>query len=105
VLLPVLALAACGGDDDSASENPPKLPDLTVPQIDRTETTTSPTTTETAPEAAPTPDTPPSTGGGTTAPETTPPPQDAPENDTAPPADSPAERFEEFCNENPGACG
>ena len=33
------------------------------------------------------------------------PPADTPENDTPPPADSPAERFEEFCNENPGACG
>jgi hypothetical protein len=47
---------------------------------------------------------PPSSGGGAPAPEAEP-PQDSPENDTAPPADSPAERFEEFCNENPGACG
>ena len=36
---------------------------------------------------------PPSTGGGTPAPE------------AEPPADSPAERFEEFCDDNPGACG
>ena len=32
-------------------------------------------------------------------------PSDTPENDTPPPADSPAERFEQFCNDNPGACG
>jgi hypothetical protein len=107
MLLAVAALAGCGGDDDD-SEKPTKLPDLTVPQSDRPETTTSPTETETVPETEPepTPTTPPSTGGGNPAPETTPQQQpDAPENDTAPPADSPAERFEEFCNENPGACG
>jgi hypothetical protein len=33
------------------------------------------------------------------------PPADTPESDAPPPADSPAERFEEYCNENPGACG
>jgi hypothetical protein len=32
-------------------------------------------------------------------------PADTPENDSPPPKDSPAERFEEYCNENPGACG
>jgi hypothetical protein len=39
-------------------------------------------------------------------PATTPaPPADTPESDVPPPEDSPAERFEEYCNENPGACG
>ena len=33
--------------------------------------------------------------------ETTP---DTPQNDTPPPEDSPAERFEDFCAQNPGAC-
>ena len=33
------------------------------------------------------------------------PPADSPDNDTPPPEDTPAERFEEYCNENPGACG
>ena len=47
---------------------------------------------------------PPSTGGGAPAPEPEPAP-DTPENDAPPPADSPAERFEEFCDDNPGACG
>jgi hypothetical protein len=39
---------------------------------------------------------------GPTTPE---PPADTPENDAPPPEDTPAERFEEYCNENPGACG
>jgi hypothetical protein len=90
------AIAGCGGDNEAA-EAPPPLPDLTVPQTDTkesTDTETAPPVTETAPPAT----------------ETVPAPQpepvpDSPENDTPPPADSPAERFEEFCNENPGACG
>jgi hypothetical protein len=32
-------------------------------------------------------------------------PTDTPENDAPPPEGSPAERFEQYCNENPGACG
>lgn len=53
--------------------------------------------------------------GGTTAPTTPPadtggdsggtaPPADSEQNDTPPPSGSPAERFEQFCQENPGAC-
>ena len=42
---------------------------------------------------------------GDGAPPETAPPADTPENDAPPPEDSPAERFEEFCDENPGACG
>ena len=37
-------------------------------------------------------------GGGAAA------PQDTETNDTPPPSGSPAERFERFCEENPGAC-
>jgi hypothetical protein len=40
-------------------------------------------------------------GGGAAAPETA---QDGPESDTPPPAGSDAERFEDFCAQNPGAC-
>ena len=87
-------MAGCGGDDEPSAETERALPNLTVPQGDRTDTET-----EAAPETVP-----PSTGGGTPAPEAEP-PADTPENDTAPPADSPAERFEEFCDDNPGACG
>jgi hypothetical protein len=111
VLAALLALAllasGCGGDDEPSAETEPALPNLTVPQGEATETeqlvepvpdpqteTLPPVETETVP---------PSTGGGTQAPEAEPTP-DTPENDTPPPADSPAERFEEFCNDNPGAC-
>jgi hypothetical protein len=105
--LAALLLVGCGGDDESADETTPALPNLTVPRGDTGETV--------EPEPAPVPDpateplppvetVPPSSGGGAPAPETEPPP-DSPENDAPPPADSPAERFEEFCNENPGACG
>jgi hypothetical protein len=97
-LLVLLAATVGCGADNEAAEAPPPLPDLTVPQTDADESTgteTTPPVTETTPpattEAAPEPQ-----------PETVP---DSPANDTPPPADSPAERFEEFCNENPGACG
>jgi hypothetical protein len=40
-------------------------------------------------------------GGGAAAPEAAP---DGPTNDTPPPAGSNAERFEDFCAQNPGAC-
>ena len=56
-----------------------------------TPTTVDPAT-ETLPEEGP----------ETTTPEA---PADTPENDAPPPDDTPAERFEEYCNENPGACG
>jgi hypothetical protein len=100
----------CGADDEPAANPPPTLPDLTVPQTDEAppvdpETETlAPAPPEPEPEPAPEP-APPSTGG-TPAPAPAPePPADSPENDTPPPTNSPAERFEEFCNENPGACG
>jgi hypothetical protein len=32
-------------------------------------------------------------------------PSDTPQNDAPPPQGSPAERFEQYCNDNPGACG
>lgn len=38
-----------------------------------------------------------SSGGATT-------PQDTEQNDTPPPSGSPAEKFEKFCEQNPGAC-
>jgi hypothetical protein len=110
-----LALAGCGGDDESADETTPALPDLTVPRGDTGEEVEPAPAPAPEPETAPQPNfetetlappetAPPSTGGGTPAPESEPPP-DTPENDAPPPEGSPAERFEEFCNENPGACG
>ena len=96
-------LAACGGDDEPKADTTPTVPELTVPQTDETEPPPSDTETETTP-AEPTETVPPTDDGGTTAPEPEA-PTDTPDNDTPPPEDSPAERFEEFCNENPGACG
>jgi hypothetical protein len=93
----VVSATGCGADDETSAA-PPRDPELTIPRTEAeppppetTETTetVAPPTTETAP--------PPTT-------ETTP-PVDSPENDTPPPEGSPAERFEDFCNENPGACG
>jgi hypothetical protein len=94
LLLTLLALAAgCGGDDEA--DNPPALPDLTVPRE------TAPPATETLPQ---TETSPPATTPSAIVPDTTTAP-DSPQNDTPPPTDTPAERFEQFCNENPGACG
>jgi hypothetical protein len=91
--------AGCGGDDE-ASQKPPKPPELTVPRGTRTqqETTGTETTRQTAPSGAP------QTEGSGGAPSRSA-PQDSPQNDSAPPKGSPAERFERFCDENPGACG
>jgi hypothetical protein len=93
---------ACGGDDEPDATGTTTTPELTVPQTvtpdTQTTTTPPPTITETQP--------PPATGpsGGTTAP-ATPQQQDSPENDSPAPKGSPAEKFEKFCDENPGACG
>jgi hypothetical protein len=102
-LLAGTMLLGCGGDDEPAADTAP-VPELDIPQTDETEPPPTETETETtAPE--PTDTTPaPEDDGGTTAPEQEA-PTDTPDNDAPPPEDSPAERFEEFCNENPGACG
>jgi hypothetical protein len=114
-LLPLLVLlvalaAGCSGDDDQTNaETTPALPQLTVPGTDRDlEAVEPPPEPEPAPEPEVVPPqaetVPPTTDGGTPAPEPEP-PADTPESDVPPPPDSPAERFEAFCNENPGACG
>jgi hypothetical protein len=108
----VLPLAAgCGGDDEQA-EAPRDLPELTIPRTDpepdppetaptpTTETDTTPPATGEDPSTAPLA---PGEGDGTGSDPTG--GTDTPENDTAPPAGSPAERFEQECEENPGACG
>ncbi len=105
-----LAGAGCGGDDESA-ETTPELPKLTSPRTEtETEAPAQPETETAAPVDPGTETLPPdgdgdsSDDGGIPAPEAEP-PADTPENDTPPPPGSPAERFEEFCEENPGACG
>jgi hypothetical protein len=96
VVLCALALAGtvgCGGDDEEASNTGDTAPELTVPDDDTsTETETTDTSAETT--IAPPPETQPAPA----------PAPDSPQNDTPPPPGSPAERFEEFCAENPGAC-
>ena len=100
-LLLVAAIAGCGGDDEPRTKTTRPLPDLAVPTTGtpRTETEPAPPTQTTVDPAT---ETLPDDGTGTT-PAT--PPGDTPENDAPPPEDTPAERFEDYCNENPGACG
>jgi hypothetical protein len=113
------ALAACGGDSKNAGEPlPSTAPSLTVPgesktpKVDNstdtdTETTTTDTSTSTATTPTQTtaaPSNPSTPQGGATAPQTGGATPDSPQNDQAPPADSPASKFEQFCQENPGAC-
>lgn len=111
---------ACGGDDEptpaptGTPQEAPIKPELTVPgepteTSKRSESSTTreappaPTTTPQppSPAPAPAPDAPPATS---TDEQPEPAPQDAPDNDTPPPEDSPAERFEEFCEQNPRDC-
>jgi hypothetical protein len=98
---------AGSGDDNGGGDTSGSVPELaplpgssdlgTETRSERTDTertTTDDSGGSTAPTAPPA-----DTGGGGT-----PAPQDSPQNDTPPPSGSPAERFEQFCAENPGAC-
>jgi hypothetical protein len=117
-------LAACGGDAEDTSSSAPRKPELTVPgeSTDMAPTDTGTDTgTETGTDTAPdsgvqggsggqdgTPSDQPNPGnGGVPAPDNNAPPQsqeDSPSNDTPPEPGSPADRFEQFCAQNPGAC-
>lgn len=92
------ALAGCGGDDEPTATTR-ELPDLAIPSTEaaplREQTNTQSTTVDPATETLPQEGPPPSDTA----------PTDTPQSDTAPPSGTPAERFEEYCNENPGACG
>jgi len=120
-LLPALiaaALAGCGGDGEDNS-TPAQKPPLTVPG-ESTESSGSASTESTdSTEASPggSGDSGSTTGpmdqpnpgnGGVPAPDNNPPadqpPEDSPSNDTPPEPGSPADRFEQFCAQNPGAC-
>jgi len=120
-----LALPACGGDSEPSSETDVKPPDLTVPSTDSTDagedepglgdesTDTGgddPSTAEQAPgEGDGTGDDPstaeqaPGESDGNSADDGTNTPDSA-TNDTPPESGSAAERFEQYCETNPGAC-
>ena len=114
------ALAACGGDSEDSSSTPVEKPPLTVPGESTAGSTdsTGTSSTETTPS-----DDEAGGGSGTTGPADQPnpgnggvpapdnnnppadqPPEDSPSNDTPPEPGSPADRFEQFCAQNPGAC-
>jgi hypothetical protein len=114
-------LAACGGGSskNAAEPLPSTAPSLTVPGDSKTpavdnsagtDTTTTDTTTSTSTATTTTPaqtttqSNPGTAQGGAAAPQTGGATPDSPQNDTAPPANSPASKFEQFCKENPGAC-
>ena len=119
LLLPLLGLAlaapGCGGDDSAVEEVPGAPPALTVPhQKGAADVSASATPTPTPSgdaTATPTPADTGSTGetGGTgtnTGAAATPAPatQDSPAADQDPASGTPPEKFEQFCEENAGAC-
>ena len=126
LLLPLLGLAlaapGCGSDDTDVEEVPGAPPALAVPHQrgadDLAEETgdATPTPTPDADGDGEATQDPAAAGTGTTggtdttepapAAEATPAPatEDSPETDQAPPAGSAPEQFEQFCEENPGAC-
>jgi hypothetical protein len=111
-------LAACGGGSKNAAEPlPTTAPTLTVPGDAKAPTITQPTTTtesnlsgsnvSTTPTPTQTTTTqanPSTPAGGASPPQTGGATPDTQQNDQAPPANSPASKFEQFCKENPGAC-
>lgn len=100
--------AGCGGDSENADKTTPTITTESVPTATQTtETAITPTTpVPTTPKPTITPPGAPNSGGttvpATPKPRTTP---DGPGNDTPAAPDSPAGRFEKYCDANPGACG
>jgi hypothetical protein len=95
-------VVASGGDSGSATPSVPELkppPGSIKADSGTTDQKTDTTTTDTAPAQTQTQTTPSAPSGGTAAPQ-----NDTPQNDVAPPSGSPADRFEQFCKDNPGAC-
>jgi hypothetical protein len=108
VLTGVLVAKAVTGSDDGSSSSEVTVPELRPPsgsvqtKPDKGTTADQGATGESTPDnsssggaQAPVPD---QSSGGTQAPE------DTKQKDVPPPRGSPAERFEQFCADNPGAC-
>ena len=122
VLVLALGAAGCGSSEDEVPEVPGAPVELTVPHQkgaadlseDASATPTPSSTAEGTATPTPTADsgttgstgTTGTTGGTGTNTAATPEPatQDSPTTDTAPPAGSAPEKFEQFCQENAGAC-
>jgi hypothetical protein len=110
-LLVGVVIASSGGDDGSSGDAG-TVPELTVPgdsnvgdtrtERDRDRGTTGDS--GTAGESQPSPETGGSGDAGGDGTGGSAAPQDTEQNDVPPPADSPAQRFENFCEQNPGAC-
>jgi hypothetical protein len=118
VLALALAAAGCGSGGNDVPEVPGPPAELTVPHVKGAadlsgDASATPTPTPSA-DATETPT--PATGttgstgttgtGGTTAatPTAAPQQQDSASNDTTPDSGSPPQQFEQFCQENAGAC-
>jgi hypothetical protein len=102
-------VVASSGDDGGGGKSSQSVPDLAplpgssdLGSRTRSDRTSTQETTTNDSGGTSAPDAPPATGGGDSG--GTPAPDDSPQNDTPPPSGSPAERFEQFCQENPGAC-
>jgi len=96
-----IVIASSGGSSAGTASVPElKPPPGTIKSSTGTtdeQTTSTPDTTSTQTQTQTTTTTSPS--GGTAAPQ-----NDTPTHDVAPPQGSPAQRFEQFCKDNPGAC-
>jgi uncharacterized protein YceK len=100
----LLALSGCGSDIESTTAPSSAPAQQTAPQTTTSSTTTESTTTTEDNGGATSPsgggDNTSSDGGsgGSGVPDT-------PSNDVTPPANTPQGKFEQYCNQNPGACG
>ena len=88
LLVLALGTTGCIGDDEEEGVTIPSVPVTTEEDDVSTFTTPTTATTPTAPETQPDPGQ-----------------ADTPENDVPPPSGSPQDQFEQFCKQNPEACG
>jgi hypothetical protein len=106
-------VVGCGGGSSDSSSQGVTAPELKPPPGNISGTTDNGTTGATGTSDSTTTTTTPGSTGGAQAPSGTTgtnqsgganAPEDTKQKDTPPPQGSPAARFEQFCNDNPGAC-